>query len=202
MAADDDKATKRANDLGPTGTAVAANVARIRNVLGLSTYKLSALLADLGRPISASAITRIEGGNRRVDTDDLMALAVAFDVPPAALLLPPVAEGPVALTSNYANEAARVWSWAEGGGPLLQPPDDDGEYWNAFEVRAKPPGRRRYRLSAKDEAQVAADVRMKLALNRKRPDAETAGLATREFFEQQIEKNRKRRDDSDKPPAG
>lgn len=145
MATEESATRRRANELGPTGQAVAVNVARIRNALGMSTYKLSEELAELGRPIAASAISKIEGGTRRVDTDDLMALAVVFDVPPSALLLPPTAEGRIVLISDYMNEAGRVWDWAEGSRPLHVPPDDDGEYWNAFETRAKPPGRRRFR---------------------------------------------------------
>jgi transcriptional regulator with XRE-family HTH domain len=182
MAAGDDKTTKRANELGPTGLAVAANVARLRAALGMSTYKLSDILASLGRPIAASAITRIEGGHRRVDTDDLMALAVALDVPPSALLLPPTAEGELALTASYSTAATQAWDWAEGKQPLHVPPGDDGEYWNAFEARAKPPGRRQYRMTMRAEATanttfkaipgnvstVAADVLDRLAKHRRR----------------------------------
>jgi transcriptional regulator with XRE-family HTH domain len=181
MADDEAPGRRRGNDLGPTGQAVAINVARLRIALGLSTYKLSALLGDLGRPIAASAISKIEGGTRRVDTDDLMALAVALDVPPSALLLPPTAEGELALTASYSTAATQAWDWAEGKQPLHVPPGDDGEYWNAFEARAKPPGRRQYRMTMRAEATanstfravpgnvstVAADVLDRLAKHRK-----------------------------------
>ena len=149
MAADEGATRRRANELGPTGQAVAVNVARIRNSLGMSTYRLSEILADLGRPIAASAISKIEGGSRRVDADDLMALAVAFDVPPSALLLPPVAgDDSVPVLYDYNEDAALLWEWAEGNVPLRLPDGDDGEYWNAWQTRAKPPGRRTYRQSA------------------------------------------------------
>lgn len=144
--------TRRPNELGPTGRALAANLARIRNALGLSTNRLAAILEDLGRPIAASAISKIEGGTRRVDADDLMALAVALDVPPAALLLPPVGEGRIQLLDDYLDDAAKVWEWAEGQRPIALPPDDDGEYWNAWQIRSNPPGRRQFRASAHREA--------------------------------------------------
>ena len=178
MAADEPTTKRRANELGPTGQVVAINVARLRVALGLSTYRLSELLTDIGRPIAASAISKIEGGTRRVDTDDLMALSVALDVPPAALLLPPVAEGRVALVADYMNEADRIWDWAEGARPLHLPPDDDGEYWNAWQSRAKPPGRRQFRVTTQAEAKaadpgpVAADLLDKLAKHRARRPAE------------------------------
>jgi transcriptional regulator with XRE-family HTH domain len=160
---------KRANELGPTGRTVATNLARIRNTLGLSTTRLSAILTDLGRPVAASAISKIEGGTRRVDADDLMALAVALDVPPAALLLPPVAEGQATLVADYMNDADHIWDWAEGSRPLHLPPDDDGEYWNAWQSRAKPPGRRQFRISTEvvDTAS-GSTVTAKRVIRRKR----------------------------------
>lgn len=169
--AEEQPRSRRANDLGPTGRAVATNVARIRNALGLSTMKLSAILADLGRPIAASAISKIEGGTRRVDTDDLMALAVAFDVPPSALLLEPVSQGPLVLLDDYEDMAAVVWDWAEGKEPLRLPEDDDGEYWNAWQSRAKPAGRRDFRMTLRAEAKgtaSASEMLDKLAKHRHR----------------------------------
>jgi len=142
--AEEQPRTRRANDLGPTGRAVATNLARIRNSLGLSTNQLSHLLGDVGRPIAASAISKIEGGTRRVDSDDLVALAIALDVPPAALLLPPVADREIDILDGYTDDAGRMWDWAEGKTPLRQPATDDGEYWNAWQTRAKPPGRRQF----------------------------------------------------------
>lgn len=103
---------KRANDLGPTGKRVAANVARLRGSQP-STYELSRLLGEMGRPVSASGITKVEAGQRRVDADDLVALALALDVTPNDLLLPP--EGDVeavllAPTKRVTNRDA--WHWA------------------------------------------------------------------------------------------
>jgi transcriptional regulator with XRE-family HTH domain len=175
MAADEPTNKRRANQLGPTGQAVAVNVARIRVALGLSTYKLSERLTNLGRPIAASAISKIEGGTRRVDADDLMALAVALDVPPSALLLEPVSEGPLVLLDDYEDMAAVVWDWAEGKGPLRLPEDDDGEYWNAWQSRAKPAGRREFRVTARAEAKattIATEVLDRLAKHRSRRPAE------------------------------
>src|SRR3954454_23683106 len=55
----------------------------------MSLTQLSEAMTDIaGRPILASGLGKIESGERRVDVDDLVALAVALDVSPVRLLLP------------------------------------------------------------------------------------------------------------------
>jgi transcriptional regulator with XRE-family HTH domain len=76
-------------DLGPTGTTVADNIRQIRETRHLGYTELSRLLADHGRDIAPLGLRRIEARERRVDVDDLMALAVVFGVSPVALLAPP-----------------------------------------------------------------------------------------------------------------
>jgi transcriptional regulator with XRE-family HTH domain len=74
--------------VGPVGQAVAENVKAYRSRRRMSLRELSAKLKEQGRPILPSGITKIEHGERRVDADDLVALAIAFNVSPARLLLP------------------------------------------------------------------------------------------------------------------
>ncbi|MFH8528148.1 helix-turn-helix domain-containing protein [Streptomyces tendae] len=134
--------------LGNVGQRVAKEVARLR---GRTTVReLSARLAKLGRPILPSGITKIEQGQRRVDADDLVALAVALKVTPTRLLMgPPPTEGPddprhedvwewhpwtdregverspipiLRLLPELAMEPWEAWAWAEGEAPL-------GEIW-------------------------------------------------------------------------
>jgi hypothetical protein len=57
-------------------------------------------------------LRRIEAGDRRVDVDDLVALALALDVSPLALLLPTEASSLVPEGDRYAAE--RIWDWARG----------------------------------------------------------------------------------------
>lgn len=112
--------------------------------------ELSARLTKLGRPILPSGITKIEQGKRRVDVDDLVALAVALKVTPTRLLLgPPPTDGPddpahkeawewvdwespdgtkrypiplIRLAPDLALEPWEAWPWALGEDPL-------GEIW-------------------------------------------------------------------------
>jgi transcriptional regulator with XRE-family HTH domain len=143
------KATRKTNDVGPTGQTVARNLARLRSARGLSTYDLSRLLTKASRPIAPSAITRIEGGIRKVDVDDLMALAVALRVSPTALLMPPTVDPDEAVNITGEGEISAdvAWEWTLGERPLSIPADDDGEVWNDFQTMSRPPGRRKYRVS-------------------------------------------------------
>lgn len=78
-----------ATDIGSAGRDAATNVLRLRKAHGLTVKGLAERLAAKGRPIPASGLTRIELGQRRIDVDDLVALASVFDVTPGQLLLPP-----------------------------------------------------------------------------------------------------------------
>ncbi|QFS93782.1 hypothetical protein FIV07_23750 [Mycobacterium sp. THAF192] len=132
---------RRKNPLGPTGATVAANVKRLRTKHGLAFTELSARLADLGRPIPPLGLRKIESQDRRVDADDLMALAVALGANPNALLFPPSASGRHILTLTAAGmkTANTAWDWANGKAPLDHssvpdgiPPDHRADYAKAF----------------------------------------------------------------------
>lgn len=75
-------------ELGPSGRILAAKITAVRMDQNLTYTQLSERLGHCGRPISALAVRRIEEGERRVDVDDLIALAVALGVSPNTLLAP------------------------------------------------------------------------------------------------------------------
>jgi transcriptional regulator with XRE-family HTH domain len=103
--------------LGATGEAVRKNIRRIRDGQGISAPKLSANLKKLGRSIPPLGISRIESGDRRVDVDDLVAIALALGVSPISLLLPgmPGADDPgadVEVTGvDHSVRAVELWIW-------------------------------------------------------------------------------------------
>lgn len=111
---------RKKNPLGATGETVAANVRRLRTKHGLAFTELSAKLSELGRPIPPLGLRKIESLDRRVDADDLVALAVALGTNPNALLLPPSDNGRHVLTLTAAGQrpAWLVWQWAKGEAPL------------------------------------------------------------------------------------
>jgi transcriptional regulator with XRE-family HTH domain len=141
---------------------VAENLLELRKARGQSTLKLSATMEELGQPVPASGITRIEKGDRRVDVDDLIAFALALNVSPNALLLPAKWDyEQVDLTPNVSISSRTAWLWAEGRAPandygvsptelVVTPEEDedeqDSEYWaqrEAYEALTHPPERRR-----------------------------------------------------------
>jgi transcriptional regulator with XRE-family HTH domain len=74
---------------GPAGRDLVANVERLRREHGLSERKLSSMLEAAGRPIPPLGLARIRRLQRRVDVDELAALAEVLGVTPDELLAPP-----------------------------------------------------------------------------------------------------------------
>jgi transcriptional regulator with XRE-family HTH domain len=124
-------------ELGPTGQAVKRNLRRIRTQRELSLQDLSDRLTKVGRPILPSGLNKIEQGTRRVDVDDLVALAEALWVIPDDLLTAPdaapreVDPGEVMLrVAAELTAAARVQSFTDSAGltdAADLPKDIDGE---------------------------------------------------------------------------
>lgn len=77
----------RAIEIGDVGKQVSTVVAELRKRRGWDQKRLAELVTEAGRPMSASMVGKIEAGARRVDVDDLVALAFALEVSPARLLL-------------------------------------------------------------------------------------------------------------------
>ena len=115
---------KKSIQPGPIGVAVAHNVEKLRESQNLSYAELSRRLTELGRPIAPLGLTRIRDLQRRVDVDDLVALALALDVSPATLLLP---DPPVSATNGSAPVTEggdeyplrQIWSWLIAEMPLV-----------------------------------------------------------------------------------
>ena len=128
--------------LGPVGGYVIANLARLRAERRLTYKDLADRLAELGRPIPTLGLSRIEKGNRRVDADDLVALALALRVNPTALLLPRDVppEGRVRLTEDVDGSARDAWNWADGRWPFPFAGPGRGTFLAVadFEAHARP----------------------------------------------------------------
>lgn len=103
-------------EIGPTGERVAANVKELRLARRMKLDDLSQRLGELGRPILKSGLSKIESGDRRVDVDDLVALAIALEVNPNRLLLVDHAEvdDELELTGELSVTSKSAWAWASG----------------------------------------------------------------------------------------
>jgi transcriptional regulator with XRE-family HTH domain len=139
---------KKQIDAGPIGSAVAANIERLRESQNLSYAELSRRLDELGRPIAPLGLTRIRDQKRRVDVDDLVALALALDVSPATLLLLPEAlvggaNGTAPVTEGGADYPRRqIWRWLVAEAPIDDPGSIGLPSTSAvgFQLRAVPQG--------------------------------------------------------------
>jgi transcriptional regulator with XRE-family HTH domain len=85
---DKERTPRPPTPLGPAGESLRNNIKRIREEKRLTFVELSKQLDEIGRPIPVLGLRRIEKGERRVDVDDLMALADVLKTPPVLLLLP------------------------------------------------------------------------------------------------------------------
>lgn len=104
------------SELGPIGEASSDNVKRLREEMRLSYAEMSRTLEEIGRPIPPLGLRRIEEGERRIDVDDLVALAIVLQVSPLAILLPNSDTAVVSGGPRYPR--GRVWQWAQGTTPL------------------------------------------------------------------------------------
>ena len=137
----DDSAARGPIPLGPIGRYVILNLTELRKQRGLTYTQLAERLDRLGRPIPTLGLSRIEKGNRRVDVDDLVALALALGVNPSALLLPRPHVGTgddvIELAPGRRATARDAWDWADGQIPIPRP-DDVGPELADFENHARP----------------------------------------------------------------
>jgi len=108
---------ERGNSKGVTSAVVAANVRAIRTDRGLDLAAFSDRLSAIGRPIPIAALSRLENGSRRVDVDDLVALAHALEVSPTTLLSPSSSSqehAPLATTLPIDLALPEVTAWLKG----------------------------------------------------------------------------------------
>ncbi|MFD3777345.1 helix-turn-helix domain-containing protein [Streptomyces sp. NPDC058612] len=73
-------------EIGEVGVRLATEVTARRQRRGWDQAELAARVSDTGRPMSTSVLGKVEAAARRVDVDDLAALARALDVEVAELL--------------------------------------------------------------------------------------------------------------------
>ncbi|WP_179220105.1 helix-turn-helix domain-containing protein [Rhodococcus sp. NCIMB 12038] len=77
---------KHAIAMGPVGRLVATNLVARRGALGMTQTQLSEAVTLEGRRLGRQAITEIETCRRRIDVDDLSALARALQTTVAHLM--------------------------------------------------------------------------------------------------------------------
>ena len=119
--------TKR--NIGATGQTVASNLRRLRESQNLTYAAVVKKLDGIGHPLLPLSLRRIEEGDRSVDADDLVALAIAYDVSPHRLLMPVAAseDAPVTITGAPEMPADRVRGWLGARNSLRDNDPDSNE---------------------------------------------------------------------------
>ncbi|SLH96691.1 putative DNA binding protein [Mycobacteroides abscessus subsp. abscessus] len=127
---------RKAIELGATGRTVAANIAFFRAKREWRLAQLSERMTEVGRPMTVNTLSAIENLDRRTDVDDLMAIAAALDVSPAALLMPQVDDDedggiawliPTSAEPDPGEEgvatvlSGQFWGWLTADAPLDAP---------------------------------------------------------------------------------
>ncbi|WP_138845253.1 helix-turn-helix domain-containing protein [Rhodococcus pyridinivorans] len=136
---------EKKNPLGPSGVSVAQNIRHLREGANLTYAELGRKLESMGRPIPTLGLRKIESFERRVDADDLVALALALDVTPATLLMPKSKDwqmGSVQLTDTVASTPQRAWEWLTADYPLQRDntSPEPTRTTLEFRMRARPEG--------------------------------------------------------------
>lgn len=99
-----------------------------RDALGMTTQQLADRLEDLGMPLSATTITKIEKDHRGVALDEALAVAVALGVPLPLLLTPSSWEEDYPITPRMEVPPGRALNWLVRGEPLG---DTDIQRWRS-----------------------------------------------------------------------
>ncbi|MDV7137175.1 helix-turn-helix domain-containing protein [Williamsia muralis] len=107
-------------------------MARYRSLRRMTLRDMAARMTEVGRPMGHATLNEIENGARRVDVDDLTALAGALNVSPASLLMPYSTDphdetvvltgAPLPASSPF---AGGLWEWLTAEAPLGADPTAD-----------------------------------------------------------------------------
>lgn len=134
-----DMATRRVK-LGPFGEILRGNLRALRRRLPpdrevLTLRALSENLSNSARPLALNTLSEIENGARRVDVDDLVAIASALEVSPVSLLLPMyfTPDDTVDVPGLGVIDVDSAWAWMRDG---ELPNVDNGGGWARDNVGA------------------------------------------------------------------
>jgi len=108
---------RKRNHPGSTRQVYPRRLRGIRTKRGWTQKRLAEELDRIAFPMNRATIAKIESGKRPMEVSELVALATALDVTPAALFLP-LDPGSVALTDGVTVDAATAATWVAGDAPL------------------------------------------------------------------------------------
>ena len=122
---------------------VGRNIAATRARLGISAQRLSNTLSAMGAPVSRAAISQIENGGRRISLAEVLAIALALQVPPVELIYDYRAAKVEAAPGHDDTTYADAWAWVSGKLRFLREPGESLAEWDGRMARPDPDGLRR-----------------------------------------------------------
>jgi len=149
---------QRGNPAGNTNEHVGTNVRAARQAIGMDLRTFADRVKATGRTMSASALSKIENGDRRVDVDDLTVFAYILRTTPAALLTPPDGAPAPAGVPEGQFTAEELQMWIQGRVKLTT--EDLVRYWKEESFNAASYSQRVERtLALYDQGQVGITPR-------------------------------------------
>lgn len=111
------------------GGRIGRAVATRRTALLVTAAGLAERTANLGHPLSATAIAKIENNERsgRVDVAELLVLAAALEIPPVLLLFPGFPDGTEQVLPEVWGASDSAVRWFSGTDALPGPVDGEGD---------------------------------------------------------------------------
>ena len=98
----------------------AQRIKELRNHHNWSQRQLADRITELGSPIDRVAIAELEGGDRRLQLDEMFVFAFALDITPINLVLP-IEDEDVQITARTTPATATLRRWFVGEQPLGRP---------------------------------------------------------------------------------
>lgn len=114
---------------------IAAQVKRLREAQRMPITQLSERMGELGKPIARLGISDLEKGKRKVDVDELVALAKALGVPPLLLILPVGSEPETEVLPGIVRDTWDAAQWFTGEAPFTR---NDSQDFNEWALGARP----------------------------------------------------------------
>lgn len=150
------------SEKNPVRSVVGANIARIRNLRGMTVRDLSSALAGLGLKLSASGVSEVENAGRKLPVEELLIFAIALNTSVVDLLIPDDGSDLDIATGVEPFPPGKLEGWVQGKRPWRLMPygtPNDTQVANEFREAASRPRKAEWALDKRPE--IAAIERLK-----------------------------------------
>lgn len=150
------------SEKNPVRSVVGANIARIRNLRGMTVRDLSSALAGLGLKLSASGVSEVENAGRKLPVEELLIFAIALNTSVVDLLIPDDGRDLDVATGVEPFPPGKLEGWVQGKRPWRLMPygtPSDARVTEEFREAAARPRQEKWTIDRRPE--IAAIERLK-----------------------------------------